>query len=109
MSPSKSILVILVYGALLGCTAEVPNVSSPATGIDVAVVSVYSEWSTPEPLPAGINTSVSEQNAILSKDGLSLYFTSDRPGGLGGLDIYIAQRASLESPWGNPANLGAPI
>lgn len=34
---------------------------------------------------------------------------SDRPGGLGGIDIWVSTRASENDPWGAPANLGAPI
>jgi len=45
----------------------------------------------------------------ISKDGLSLYFTSDRPGGFGGPDIWVSQRASLEASWGAPMNLGLAI
>ncbi len=46
---------------------------------------------------------------IESPDGLSFYMASDRPGGLGGLDIWRASRASTDAPWGAPVNLGAPV
>jgi hypothetical protein len=42
----------------------------------------------------------------LSKDGLSLYFNSNRPGGMGDADIWVSQRASEDDPWGPPVNLG---
>jgi Tol biopolymer transport system component len=43
----------------------------------------------------------------ISKDGLSLYFGSDRPGGMSPApDIWVAQRQSLEDPWEAPVNLG---
>jgi Tol biopolymer transport system component len=45
----------------------------------------------------------------VSKDGLSLYFMSDRPGGFGGPDIWVSQRASRESQWGLPINLGEAV
>src|SRR5262245_25904815 len=67
-----------------------------------------SDWSDPLNLGA-VNSSFSDQNPFLSKDELSLYFTSNRPGGLGGLDIYVSHRASVDSPWQVPANLGPPI
>lgn len=41
-----------------------------------------------------------------SPDGLSLYFASNRPGGVGGLDIWVAHRASKDAPLGDPVNLG---
>ena len=46
---------------------------------------------------------------IQSPDGLSLYLASNRPGGKGGLDIWVATRASRNAPWGAPENLGEPV
>jgi Tol biopolymer transport system component len=46
---------------------------------------------------------------ILSRDGLRLYMASNRPGGLGGIDIWVAERDRPEGPFGDPANMGAPI
>jgi hypothetical protein len=67
-----------------------------------------SEWSAPVNLGA-VNSPFNEQNAFLSKDELTLYLTSNRPGGLGDLDIWVSQRASVDSPWPPPVNLGPPI
>ena len=36
-----------------------------------------------------------------------MYFTSDRPGGLGGDDLWFTTRASLDDPWGDPQNMSA--
>src|SRR5688572_30822324 len=47
--------------------------------------------------------------AVQSPDGLSLYISSNRTGGLGGLDIWVARRDSADDPFGAPENLGAPI
>lgn len=58
---------------------------------------------------AELNTPALEGCPILSRDGLQLYIASNRPGGLGGIDIWVAERASPEEPFGAPANLGAPI
>ena len=70
----------------------------------------YSGWSTPVNLGATINSAFSDQGPAISKDGLSLYFTSDRPGGLGGpFDMYVSQRASVDDPWGAPLNLGPTV
>ena len=46
---------------------------------------------------------------FISRDGLSLYFNSNRPGGFGGLDIYVSKRANLCDPWGPPENLGPTV
>lgn len=69
----------------------------------------YSPWSAPLNLGAVLNSPFFDQGPALSKDGLSLYFASNRPGGFGGMDIWVSQRASLEAPWGAPMNLGQVI
>jgi len=56
-----------------------------------------------------LNSASGETGASLSKDGLSLYFSSTRPGGFGGSDIWVTQRASKDAPWGTPQNLGPAI
>ena len=74
------------------------------------------EWSAPvnaESIPgtsSELNTTANEGYPIQSPDGLSLYIVSDRPGGIpGGLDIWVAQRASKDDTWGAPENLGLPV
>lgn len=69
----------------------------------------WSPWSTPQNLGSAINTGANEQHPAISKDGLSLYFASDRPGGFGGLDIWVSERETLDDPWGPPQNLGSNI
>ncbi|MGD8500564.1 MAG: hypothetical protein PVJ86_07940, partial [Phycisphaerales bacterium] len=44
-----------------------------------------------------------------SYDGLDMYFTSDRPGGRGGWDLWVLKRASISSDWGPPENLGSAV
>lgn len=56
-----------------------------------------------------LNTPFVDGCPIESPDGRSLYLASSRPGGLGGLDIWVAHRASKDEPWGAPVNLGAPV
>lgn len=55
-------------------------------------------------LPAPINASV-EGTPRLSVDGLTLYFSSERPGGLGGRDIYRARRSVDGTSFDDVANL----
>ncbi len=66
------------------------------------------KWTSAKAMPSPINGKGNETHAFLSKDGSTLYFTSDRKGGSGGLDIY---KSSMESKgkWGKPANLGSEI
>ena len=42
-----------------------------------------------------------------SADGRRLYFASDRPGGMGGFDLYYSEHDG--NAWGAPVNLGAPV
>jgi WD40 repeat protein len=56
-----------------------------------------------------VNTTSLDGCPIQSPDGLSLYMASNRPGGLGGLDIWVARRSSVTAPWGAPVNLGEPV
>lgn len=65
-----------------------------------------SQWSPPVSLGSPVNTAFGELCPFPSKDGLSLYFFSNRPDGLGGNDIWVAERPTPDSPWGAPVNLG---
>lgn len=60
--------------------------------------STSEEWGEPE-LVAGANSEERESAIGLSSDGLSLWIGSDRDGGLGGLDVWFARRASREEPF----------
>ncbi|MBN1144479.1 MAG: OmpA family protein [Bacteroidales bacterium] len=55
-----------------------------------------------------INTKFWESHASLSKDGKSLYFTSNRKGGVGDMDIYVSKHQP-DGSWGLPVNLGIPV
>ncbi len=65
-------------------------------------------WTIPEKLPAPINSYSQETHGSISADKSTLFFTSDRPGGLGGLDIYMVKKDKLGN-WGTPKNLGPEI
>jgi len=66
-------------------------------------------WSKPANIGRPVNSSHYEGGLTLSKDGLSLYFSSNRPGGQGGLDIWMATRSTPDSQWGEPVNLGPAV
>lgn len=70
-------------------------------------MSIFEEgrWSRLVQLAYPINTIYNEKHAFLSSDGSWLYFVSDRPGGVGGLDIYKSKRLGFNS-WDIPQNLG---
>ncbi len=66
----------------------------------------FSDWSEPVNLGPVVNSEFNDQHPAISADGLSLYITSDRPGGFGRFDIYVSKRASLDDDWGPPQSLG---
>lgn len=68
-----------------------------------------SEWSKPMDLGKEINTkNYQEPSACYSPDGNILYFVSEKPGGIGGHDIYLSRRDS-KGNWGEAENLGPTI
>jgi len=69
----------------------------------------YSDWSQPVNLGPIVNSAFSDQGPAISKNGLSMYFHSNRPGGLGGFDMYTSQRTSVDDAWGSPVNLGPTV
>ncbi len=64
-------------------------------------------WSKPERLNKNINTKdYHEPDASLSFDGKRLYFTSNKPGGYGGHDIYYSDWDEEKEDWGPAHNIG---
>jgi hypothetical protein len=72
-------------------------------------------FGTPTSLGETVNSSYNDFNPSISADGLSLYFISNRTGGIGGTgmydgcDIWVTTRETTDDPWGIPENLGPTI
>jgi len=66
-------------------------------------------WGEPVNLGSMVNTASNDQRPILVGDGLLLFFESNRPGGLGGVDLYMMRRATVADPWTEPINLGPEV
>ena len=64
------------------------------------------DWGNPMNLGPTINTSSSDWLPWITSDGLELYFSSDRPGGYGNSDIWVARRINTNDEWEEPVNLG---
>ena len=64
-------------------------------------------WSRPQNLGPAVNTSGWESQPCLSIDGQTLYFVSDRGGGMGGMDIW--RSTLVEGRWSQPVNMGPTI
>ena len=65
-------------------------------------------WGQPFNLGAPVNTIYWESQPAISPDGNTLYFVSNRPGGIGGYDIWKTQ-LNEEGEWSAPLNLGPEI
>jgi Outer membrane protein and related peptidoglycan-associated (lipo)proteins len=70
------------------------------------VEKVGAAWSEPEPLPFN-NNEFDDCHPAISIDGDKLFFASNRPGGFGGMDIYVAYKVG--ESWSEPVNLGAGV
>ena len=68
-------------------------------------------WRVGKPVNLGpvVNSAKPEASPFLSADGLTLLFSSERPGGHGGMDMWVSSRRSAVEPWGEPVNLGPTV
>jgi len=98
---------ILVALAIMVALVATPALAAPSFSAWGPALSLESVPGTSSEL----NTPFLDGCPILSRDGLQLYMASNRPGGVGvgNLDIWVAERASPDGPFGAPVNVGAPI
>lgn len=67
-------------------------------------------WSEPMNLGNEINSAFMEVTPFLASDNKTLYFASNRPGGVGQFDMYMSRRQdNTWTHWTNPINLGPKI
>jgi hypothetical protein len=90
---------------LAGAPAIVQGVENESH--DEEAMGPFSAWSTPMNLGPSINTRYSELHMAISADELSLFFASDRPGGFGRNDLWVAERSSRDDEWDPAQNLGS--
>lgn len=95
----------------------VNNMEAGGAGdIYVSKRSSSGKWGTPKNMGKGINTSYFEDGAVLSPDGNTLYFMSERgqdlpwkgQKGYGRSDIWMCKKVD-KNKWGDPVNLGPTI
>src|SRR4051794_18722962 len=67
---------------------------------------IISDFSLPQSLGVPVNSGGTETGPAVAPNGMSLYFSGDGPGTLGGHDLWVSQRPSLTAAWGTPQNLG---
>jgi len=104
----KALGVVSMTGLLMLAWTGLPTAEDPPR---------FSGWSPALSL-GPVNSTSYDACPTISKDGLALYFRSDRPGSTPydppnemyrSLDIWVAQRDSAEDPWGEPVNIGPTI
>jgi predicted secreted protein len=77
-----------------------------ALGLATNIANADFTFGTPTNLGPTVNSSVRDSRSSISSDGLELYFESDRSGGYGDSDLYVATRLTPDDPWDEPVNLG---
>ena len=110
-----------VINSEIGMVGETYPVSLSYDGKDLYLVHQYyshsdifishlegKRWTEAEALGYQINGRTSENHASISRDGQSLYFTTDVRGGSGSFDIYVSHLTE-KGEWGEPVNLGPTI
>lgn len=66
------------------------------------------KWKEPRAVMKPLNSKYYEASICQSADSSLMFFTSDRPGGFGGRDIYMVRREGKDK-WSDPINLGARV
>ncbi len=105
-------------------TSRAPKEATVTTSVDGQMLLTYRDeqgdgnvylavlngnvWTAPEKLNEQVNTTGWEADEFISADGMVMYFTSTRPGGYGGKDIYKALKLS-NGEWSKAINLGYPV
>lgn len=99
-----------------GCENGVMGPKVQRDGQALAVPGGFSAWSpatsielAPPGADPSFNTPYLDGCPFTSRDGKTFYLASTRPGGLGGIDIWVSARASVNTGWGAPVNVGDPV
>jgi outer membrane protein OmpA-like peptidoglycan-associated protein/uncharacterized protein YbjQ (UPF0145 family) len=100
MTPNEKIL-------LIGMS---PSDTSAQSDLFVSLKDAEGNWGELKDLGSIINTDGTEITPFIDQSGTTLYFSSDGHKGLGGMDVFTADRLDDSwSNWSEPLNLGAPI
>lgn len=104
-----------VHDAGTGLSADGEKMLLYRTSKDLKSGDIYEtsyinhKWSTPTLLGNNVNSAeYSETSACYSPDGEIIFFSSNRPGGFGGKDLYLVRKLP-NGTWGEPFNLGPNI
>ncbi len=84
--------------------------STRAGGLGDIYVSAFDGVTFSAPvLVSGLSSAQDDFRPNVRRDGLEIFFDSNRPGGIGGLDLWTSTRATTSDPWSAPTNLGSAI
>ena len=120
MKPIERIILLAALAALAQACSSDRALVAPSAVAKLAADAVgeqpqYGPWSAPVNLGGVVNSRFNDNHPAISKDGLSLYITSGRPGGVNGVnlqqfeEIWVSRRTSPDAEWGRPVNLGPAI
>jgi Tol biopolymer transport system component len=101
-----------IFGDEATGTSQLYYSAGPANGagVDIYVSTLGPDGTYGPGVPvAELSTDFIERMPAFTRDGLEIYFASNRPGGSGGLDLWVATRSSTSAPWSTPVNLGATV
>lgn len=73
---------------------------------DIYVSALDGESFQAPALVPGLNSAVNDLRPNVRRDGLEIFLDSNRSGGIGGLDLWVATRGSTSEAWSAPVNLG---
>lgn len=92
-----------------GSSMIVYHTSADLVGGDLYETRIHAgKWQTPQVMTPQINSKHHEPSASIAPGGDEIYFTSDRPGGYGGRDLYRIRRLP-NGQWSLPLNLGPKV
>jgi len=107
IEPAKGAITVSQDGEWMLFAADISG--KGYGGFDI-YISYYTPqgWSEPQNMGESINTEFWESSPSLSPDKRALYFSSNRPGGYGGLDLYVSYRQA-NGKWTPAVNMGPAI
>lgn len=97
--------VVITKNNFVDGTRQIPS-SGLELSLSIAEVTEKGDWVNPLPFPHN-GTGFSTGFGSFSPDGNSIYFSSNRPDGFGGYDIFVSHREG--NSWSTPENLGPAI
>ena len=98
-----------VFYTLTKIPRKVEKLKNAPSTINIEIFSCINEngtWTEPKPFRYNNSQKWSVGDPFLSKDGSTLFFVSNKPGGLGGTDIYYCKR-NVGGDWGEAIPLSA--